>query len=187
VPDDRLPPMQDPTRLRIGGVALTATGALLAGIGSTLVWTTAGLRQDARGVLDLDFRGLDLVEGILSLVVSAASLAVLLAMPRLHRTGRVRAAICLLIAGVVLVALPVSVALRAEDLATQEMAHVVANTGGLTEEEAIRLVRTDPNLAVRTDTTGVWLSIAGGTLVVVGAAIDLAWARRSEEPFAVGT
>ena len=120
-------------------------------------------------------------------MVAAASLAVLLAMPRLHRTGRVRAAIGLLIAGVVLVALPVSVALRAEDLATQEMARVVANTGGLTEEEAIRLVRTDPNLAVRTDTAGVWLSIAGGTLVVVGAAIDLAWARRSEEPFAVGT
>ena len=83
--------MQDPTRLRVAGFALAATGALLAGIGSTLVWTTAGLRQDARGVLDLDFRGLDLVEGILSLVVAAASLAVLLAMPRLHRTGRVRA------------------------------------------------------------------------------------------------
>jgi 4-amino-4-deoxy-L-arabinose transferase-like glycosyltransferase len=186
VPDDRLRSMRDPTRLRVPGFALTAAGALLAGIGSTLVWTTTGLREDARGVLDLDFRGLDLVEGILSLLVAAASLAVLLAMPRLHRTGRVRGAIGLLIAGAVLVALPVSVALRAEDLATREMARVVANTAGLSEEEAIELVRTDPDLAVRVDTSGVWLSIAGGALVVVGAMIDLAWARRSEEPFPVG-
>jgi hypothetical protein len=74
--------------------------------------------------------------------------------------------------------------LRAEDLAAQEMARVVARTGGLTEQEAIRLVRTDPDLAVRADTSGVWPSIAGGVVVVVGAAINLAWARRSEGQFA---
>jgi hypothetical protein len=171
--------MSDPTRLRVAGFALTAAGALLAGIGSTLVWTTAGLRQDARGVLDLEFRGLDLIEGILTLVVAAATLAVLIALRRLHGKARIRGAVGLLVAGVVLVALPVSVALRAEDLATEEMARVVASTGGLTEQEAIQLVRTDPDLAVRGDTSGVWASIAGGALVVAGAAVNLAWARRS--------
>ncbi len=175
--------MPDSTPLRVAGFAVTAAGALLAGVGSTLVWTTAGMRQDEGGVLDLEFRGLDLVEGILTLLVAAATLAVLLAMRRLHRAGRIRGAIGVLVAGIVLVALPISVALRAEDLAVQEMARVVASTGGLTEQEAIRLVRTDPGLAVRADTSGVWPSIAGGALVVVGAAINLAWARGSE-PFA---
>lgn len=177
--------MPDPTRLRIAGFAVTAIGALLAGVGSTLVWTTTGLRQDEGGVLDVEFRGLDLVEGILTLLVAAATLVVVLAMRRLHRIGRIRGAIGMLVAGVLLVALPVSVALRAEDLATEEMARVVASTGGLTEEEAIQLVRADPDLAVRADTSGVWPSIAGGALVAVGAAISLAWARRSEEPFPV--
>ena len=176
--------MLDPTRLRAAGFALTAAGALLAGIGSTLVWTTAGLHQDAAGVLDLEFSGLDLIEGIVTLLVAAVTLALLLLMRRLHGSGRVRGAIGLLVAGMVLVALPVSVALRAEDLAAQEMARVVARTGGLTEQEAIRLVRTDPDLAVRADTSGVWPSIAGGALVVVGAAIHLAWARQSEGQFA---
>ena len=64
---------------------------------------------------------------------------------------------------------------------------MVANTGGLTEEEAIRLVRTDPDLAVRTDTSGVWLSIAGGAPRRRRSRDQPAWARRSEEPFPVGT
>jgi hypothetical protein len=176
--------MPDPTRLRVAGFVSTAAGALLAGVGSTLVWTTAGLRQDTQGVLDLRFHGLDLVEGIVALLVAAATLAGLLALRRLRGNGRVRGAIGSLVAGAVLVALPVSVALRAEDLATEEMARVVASTGGLTEEEATQLVRTDPDLAVRADSSGAWPSIAGGALVVLGAAINLAWARRGEELFA---
>lgn len=176
--------MADPTRLRVAGFALTAAGALLGGIGSTLVWTTAGLRQDTEGVLDLEFRGLDLVEGIVALAVAVATLAGLVAMRRLHANGRVRGAVALLIAGVAIVALPVWVALRAEDRAVEEMARIVASTAGLSEEEAIHLVRTDPDLAVYAETSGVWLSIAGGVLVVIGAAVNLAWARRGDEPLA---
>jgi len=176
--------MRDPTRLRVAGFALTAAGALLAGIGSTLVWTTAGLRQDTEGVLDLEFLGIDLVEGIVALVAVGATVAVLVALPRLHRKGRVRGAIGLLVAGAVLVAMPVWVALRAEDRAVEDVAQVVADTGGLSNREATELVRTDPDLAVRADTGGAWLSIAGGALVLIGAAVNLAWARRRDEPLA---
>ena len=178
--------MPDTARLHVAGFTLTAAGALLAGIGSTLVWTTAGLRQDTEGVLDLEFRGLDLVEGIVALLIAAAALAGLLALRRLRRTGRVRVAIGLMTAGALLVAVPVSVALRADDLATQEMAQVMASTGGLTEEEATQLVRTDPDLAVRTDTSGVWPSIAGGALVLIGGTLVLAWARRADDVPAAG-
>lgn len=176
--------MPDPTRLRVAGFALTAAGALIAGIGSTLVWTTAGLRQDAQGVLDLEYRGLDLLEGIVALVVAGATLAGLVALRRLHGNSRVRGAVALLVAGAVLVALPVWVALRAEGRAVEEIARVVSSTGGLTEEEAIQLVRTDPDLAVHSETSGVVLSIASGVLVVIGAAVNLAWARRREDPLA---
>jgi hypothetical protein len=173
--------MPDPTRLRVAGFALTAAGALLAGVGSTLVWTTAGLRQDTRGVLDLEFRGLDLVEGIVALVVAGSTLAGLVALRRLRERGRVRGAVALLVAGAVLIALPAWVAIRAEDRATEEMARVVASTGGLTQEEALQLVRTDPDLGVDAETSGVRISIAGGVLVVIGAAVTLVWARRRDE------
>jgi hypothetical protein len=176
--------MSDPTRLRVAGFALTAAGALLAGMGTTLVWTSAGLGQRARGVLDIEFRGLDLAEGFVALTVAFATLAGLAMVRRLRGSGRVRGAIALLVAGVVLVALPVWVAVRAEDRAIEDVARVVAHTGGLTIEEATDLVRRDPRLAVHSETSGVWLSIAGGSLVIIGAVTELAWARRADVPLA---
>jgi hypothetical protein len=61
------------------------------------------------------------------------------------------------------------------------MAKVAAQTGGLSIEEATELVREDPSLAVRSELgPGIWLTIAGGALVIVGTAANLAWTRRSE-------
>ena len=71
-------------------------------------------------------------------------------------------AIVLLVSGVALVALPAWVAFRAEDRAVDEVAQVVARSAGISMEEATARVRTDPDLAVRTDTSGVWPSIAAG-------------------------
>jgi hypothetical protein len=174
--------MPDPTRLRVAGFAVTAAGALLAGMGTTLVWTSAGLLQDAKGVLDIEFRGLDLSEGIVAFVVAGVTLIGLVAVRRLHGGGRIRGAIGLLVAGVLLLAMPMWVALQAEDRAVEEVAQVVADARDLTVVEATDLVRTDPALEVRSETSGVWLSVAGGLLVVVGAGITLAWARRRDEP-----
>lgn len=172
--------MLDPMRLRVAGFAVTAAGALIAGIGTTVAWTSTGLRQDAGGVLDMEFRGLDLLEGWVALVVAGASLVGLALVRRLHRSGWIRGAIGLLVAGAVLVAMPLWVALQADGRALAEVAQVVADARGLTIEEATNLVRADPALAVFAETSGVWLSIAGGLLVVVGAGITLAWARRGE-------
>ena len=173
--------MLDPMRLRVAGFAVTAAGALVAGIGTSFVWTSTGLRQDASGVLDIEFRGLDLVEGKVALVVAGATLLVLALVRRLHRSGRTRGAIGLLVAGAVLVAMPLWVALQADGRALAEVATVVADARGLTIEEATDLVRADPALTVFAETSGVWFSIAGGLLVVLGAGITLAWARRSEQ------
>lgn len=162
---------------RVAGFVLTALGALLAGAGSALVWTTAGLRQDAEGLLDVEFRGLDTAEGVATLAVAGAALVGVAVLPRLAGRARVRAAVGLIVAGAALLALPLSVAFRAEDRAIQEMAEVVADAGGLPIAEAMDLVRADRDLAVRVDTSGVWLSIAGGALVLIGAVATLASAR----------
>lgn len=163
----------------MAGFALVALGALLAGSGTALVWTTAGMRQDAQGLLDLEFRGLDLAEGVATLGIAGATLVALLILPRLGGRARARGAIGLVVAGVALVALPLWVTLRAEDRAIEEIARVVADVGGLPIAEATDLVRSDPDLAVRAETSGVWPSVAGGALVLVGAGTTLAQARRA--------
>lgn len=175
--------MLDPTRLRVAGSVFTIAGALLAGIGSTLAWTTAGLRVDTQGVLDLEFRGLDLLGGTIALVVAGATLGGLALSRRATGRARERLGTSLLVAGVLIMAMPLSVAIRAERRAVEDMARVAARSGGLTIEEATELVREDPSLAVRSELgPGIWLTLAGGVLVVVGAAANLAWTRRGEPP-----
>jgi hypothetical protein len=171
--------MDDASGLGVAGFALTAAGALVAGIGTTVAWTSTGLRRDLQGALDLEFRGIDLTEGIATLVIAGATLAGLVLVRRLGGTARVRAAVGLLVAGVVLVALPAWVALRAEDRAVDDVARVVADAAGITVEEASDRVRIEPDLGVRTDSRGAWVSIAGGGLVIVGAGATLSWTVRS--------
>ena len=169
--------MEDAPGTRTASFALTAVGALLAGAGTTLTWTSTGLRRDLRGVLDLEYRGLDLAEGIAALVISVVVLA-LLAFVRRRRDRSRLPTIGLLLAGLLLVALPAWAALRADARAVDEVADVVARSAGITMEEATQRVRTDPDLSVRTDSTGVWPSIAGGVLVTLGGMTGLLWAGR---------
>jgi hypothetical protein len=161
----------------VASFALIVGGALLAAVWTTITWTSSGLRRDLRGLLDLEFRGLDLPEGVASLVVAGLALAVFFDVRR-RRGNRDIRAIVLLVTGLALIALPAWVAFRAEDRAVDEVANVVARSAGITMEEASERVRTDPDLAVRTDTSGVWPSIAAGVLVTLGGVTTLVWTSR---------
>jgi len=169
--------VEDSRGLRVASFALTVGGALLAAGWTTITWTSSGLRRDLRGLLDLEFRGLDLPEGIAALVVSGLTLALFLDVRRRRDNPGVRA-IVLLATGLALVALPAWVAFRAEDRAVDEVAQVVARSAGISIEEAVQRVQTDPDLAVRTDSSGVWPSIAAGVLVTLGGVTTLLWIGR---------
>jgi hypothetical protein len=150
-------------------------------VATTTTWIATGLRRDLRGILDLEFRGLDLVEGIVVLAVAAITLVGLVLLRRLRGSARVGIAVSLVASGVVLIALPAWVAVRAEDRAVDEIAQVVAESSGSTIVEATRRVRTDPDLAVRAEAT-MWLSIVSGVLVVLGAgAISTSSVRTARE------
>ena len=173
--------------LRAASFALTVGGALLAAGWTTITWTSSGLRRDPGGILDLEFRGLDMPEGVATLVVSGLVIALFLGLRRRRGNPRILG-IGLLLAGLALVALPARVAIRAEDRAVDEVANVVARSAGVTMEEARERVRTDPDLAVRTDSSGVWPSIATGVLVTLGAVSTLLWiARRPPDLVAEAT
>ncbi len=170
--------MRDERWPTAAGFALTIAGAVLAAVATTTTWISTGLRRDVRGILDLEFRGLDLVEGIVALVVAAVTLIGVVLLRRLGGSARVGIAVGVFACGLVLVALPVWVAVRAEDRAVDEIARVVAASSGSTIEEATRRVRTDPDLAVRADAT-VWLPIVSGVLVVLGAGATLSSSLRT--------
>lgn len=170
--------MRDERWLTAAGPALAIAGAVLAAVATTTTWVATGLRRDLRGILDLEFRGLDIVEGVVALAVAAVTLIGLVLLRRFRGSARIGIAVSLVACGVVLVALPVWVAARAEDRAVDEIARVVAGSSGSTIEEATRRVRTDPDLAVRTD-ANVWLPIASGALVVLGAGVTLTSTLRS--------
>lgn len=174
--------MRDERWLTAAGFALTIAGAVLAAVATTTTWIATGLRRDLRGILDLEFRGLDLVEGIVALVVAAVTLIGLVLLRRFRGSTRVGITVIVVACGLALVALPTWVAVRAEDRAVDEIARVVAESSGSTIEEATRRVRTDPELAVRADAT-VWLPIFAGVLVVLGAGATLtASVRTAHEP-----
>ena len=162
--------------------ALVVGGALLAAAFTTIVWVTTGLGSDLQGLLDLEFRGLDLAQGVAALIVSGLALALFVIVRRGRGDTRILAVV-LLLSGVALVALPAWVALRAEDRAVEEVAQVVALSAGISMEEATERVRTELDLAVRTNTKGVWPSIAAGALVTIGGVTTLSWiGRRPTDP-----
>ena len=114
----------------------------------------------------------------MALVVAAVTLIGLVLFRRLRGSARVGIAVGVFACGLVLVALPVWVAVQAEDRAIDEIARVVAASSGSTIEQATRRVRTDPDLAVRAEAT-VWLPIVSGVLVVLGAGATLSSSLRT--------
>jgi hypothetical protein len=161
---------------------LCAVGALLAGIGATLPWAIVGLQADENGVLDETFLGIDLTAGLVVLVAAIAVLAMLFAMRLVAARWRRALALGLLVAGLAILTATLLAGLSAGDRAVVEMAEVAADTGGLTAAEAEELIRTDPDLAVRSELgIGLWLAVLGGVLVVVGSVANAAWARRPGE------
>lgn len=166
--------------LRTLGFATTAAGALLAGIGATIVWISIGFHEDTRGVLDSDFTGTDLAEGVAVLVLAAATLIALLAVSRVRGRARTIAATAIVVFGVAIVLLAAWAAVRADDRAIDEAAHTIAAASELSVDEAAERIRTDPELALDVETSGVAVPIAGGVLVVLGGAMSVRWVRRDE-------
>ena len=166
--------------LRAVSFSLTAAGALIAGVGATTTWTTIGFRGDVQGVLDSDIVGTDMVEGIVVLVLSAATLGALLIARKAQDPIRRVAAVAIVAFGIAIVLLPAWIAIRAEDRAIDEAAQVVADTTGMSTQEAANLIRTNPDLAIEVSSGGVFIPIAGGVLVVLGGAMSVLSVGRSD-------
>jgi Tryptophan-associated transmembrane protein (Trp_oprn_chp) len=178
-----------PTGLRVAGFVCVALGAVLAGVGATREWVAVGFTSDTQHAADLSVHGIDVWEGKVVLFAAAAALLVLLAMRITGSPGTRRGlAVVLIVLGALCIALPVVDAVRARDrfAGSEGMDRFVSSLSvklGL-PEDVIRdqlSAQLDKELRVQVS-PGLWITIAGGVLLVAGGALSVAWTGKRSSP-----
>jgi hypothetical protein len=177
-----------PTGLRLAGFLCVILGALAVGLGATREWVTLGFAADLEGAADVHVFGTDVWEGKVVLFAALAAGGVLLAL-RLTTSPATRRtlAILLIVLGAACIALPVLDAIRAEDRfgSREGIERVVRDLAATLElpEDVVRdqlLEQLERDLTVEI-ASGLWLTAAGGILLVAGGVLSLAWARRQDD------
>jgi hypothetical protein len=174
-----------PTKLRLAGFLCLAIGAVAAGYGATADWVTIGFPADIERVVDVKVRGTDVWEGKVVLLGAVAALMAMLAM-RLSRSEAVgrSLAVALTIVGLVGIVLPVMDSVRAEDRfgggeGVDLLAERLAERLELPEDVVREQLREEFQRALRVEVEpGIWISAAGGILLVIGGALSFVWVRR---------
>jgi hypothetical protein len=172
-----------PTLLRLAGTACVALGAIVTGVGATREWAAIGFTADVEHAADVSVHGIDVWEGKVVLFAAVASLLVLLAM-RISgsRSTRRGLAIVLIVLGALCVALPVADAVRAKDhfggVEGDRLTRTLSVRLGLPEEVVRERLADllDEDLRVEIS-PGLWITAAGGVLLVAGGVLGLRWVR----------
>lgn len=182
-----------PSGLRLAGFFFLAFGATAAGVGATREWAAVGFPADVLGEADVFVHGTDVWEGKVILLGAAVALVALVAM-RLTRSEATRVGLgWLLVAiGIVTAVLPALAAARAEDRfggtgGVDRMAEALAAELELPEDVVRAELAEQFERELRVDVgPGLWLTVVGGVLMVVGGVLGLLWARRPGAPPAPG-
>ncbi|HJY31902.1 MAG TPA: hypothetical protein VJ573_03295 [Actinomycetota bacterium] len=178
-----------PTGLRLAGTACVALGAIAAGVGATREWAAVGFTADVEHAADVSVHGIDVWEGKVVLFAAAASLLVLLAM-RISgsRSTRRGLAIALIVLGALCVWLSVADTVRAKDRfggveGVDRLTRTLSVQLGLPEEVVRERLAELLDQELRVEISpGLWITAAGGVLLVVGGVLGLAWVRFERPP-----
>lgn len=174
-----------PTALRLAGFACVALGAIAAGVGATREWITLGFIGDTERAADQPIHGIDVWDGKVVLFAAATALVVIVAM-RISGSSRTRRAlaIALIVLGLVCVALPVQSAIRAKDRfgggeGVDRLTRALAAELGLPEEVVREQLAEQIEADLRVELQpGLWVTAAGGVLLVTGGLLGLVWVSR---------
>jgi uncharacterized membrane protein YeiB len=174
-----------PTGLRLAGTIYVALGAIAAGVGATREWATIGFTADVEHAADVSVHGIDVWEGKVVLFAAVAALLVMLAMRISGSRGTRRGlAIALIILGGLCVALPVADAARAKDRfggveGVDRLAKTLSVQLALPEEVVRERLANLLAQELRVEiSAGMWITVAGGVLLVAGGVLGLVWVRR---------
>lgn len=183
-----------PTSLRLAGFVCVALGAVLAGVGATREWVAVGFTSDTQHAADLSVHGIDVWEGKVVLFAAAAALLVLLAMRISGSPGTRRGlAVVLIVLGTLCIALPVVDAVRARDrfAGSEGLERFVSSLSvklGLPEDVIRQQLSEQLDKERRVEiSAGLWITIAGGVLLVAGGALSVAWSGKRASPPAEAT
>ncbi len=174
-----------PTGLRLAGFLCVALGAVAAGIGATREWVAIGFAADTGHAADVSVHGTDVWEGKVVLFAVAGALLVMLAI-RISGSATTRRglAIVLIALGSLCIVLPVMDAIRSTDrfggvVGVDRLARRLSVELGLPEdvvrERLSELLAQDLRVELA---PGLWLTAAGGVLLVVGGVLSFVWVRR---------
>ena len=174
-----------PTALRLAGTVCVALGAIAAGVGATREWATIGFTADVEHAADVSVHGIDVWEGKVVLFAAVAALLMMLAM-RISGSRETRRglAIALIVLGALCVTLPVADAARAKDRfggvdGVDRLAKTLSVQLALPEEVVRERLANLLAEELRVEiSAGLWITVAGGVLLVAGGVLGLAWVRR---------
>jgi hypothetical protein len=177
--------MARPTGIRLTGTACVALGAIAAGVGATREWAAIGFTADVEHAADVSFHGIDVWDGKVVLFAAAASLLMMLAM-RISgsRSTRLGLAIALIVLGALCLGLPVTDAVRAKDRfggveGVERLTGILSVQLGLPEDVVREPISDLLDQGLRVEISpGLWITAAGGVLLVAGGVLGLSWARR---------
>jgi hypothetical protein len=176
-----------PSRLRVAGFLCVAAGAVAMGVGATREWAAIGFPADAKHALDASWNGIDVWEGKVLLLAAAMALFALLAMRLTTRPSTRRAlAVLIIVLGLAGMTLPLLAAARADERfggaeGIDRLAEHIATASGQPEDVVLKQLEEQFARALRVDLgPGLWLTAAGGLLLVVGGVLGLAWIRQRD-------
>ena len=173
-----------PSNLRLAAFALTASGALVIGVGSILTWVTVGFADPSLAALTSPTKGTDIADGKIALGCAVATLLLVVVSRVVSDTVRA------VMAGIVVVAGGLATAVAAVFIRSAPtnytpidseglVARIAAYLGKTPDEIRAALVGVSDKLGPYTNVgAGPWVVVIGGLMVIVGGVLTVRWAAR---------
>ncbi len=175
--------MSRPTPLRLAGFVLTVLGGLLVSYGSLQTWATTGLRNDRKGVFDSIYKGVDLLDGRVTLALGMFVLVSLVVMRLVGSVGVRRSlALAILVAGAAATTVGIIDLARAKERFSvspgdlDRQAAAIARIGHVSVDLVRGELQRQYELQQVVDVgMGLYLVMGGGILATVGGGLGLVW------------
>jgi hypothetical protein len=170
-----MPMIARPTRLRLWGFILTVGGGALIAIGALLTWVSV----DYRGITTKEL-GVDLKPGMVCLAVGVIAILAILVLRAVHSIPLRRAiSIAVVLAGLVAIVLGVrELSIKDHLLFTgvRTFAEALHQQSGLPAKDLAAQIRAGLQKSGSVNVgIGLWITIAGGAVTLVGGILDLLW------------
>jgi hypothetical protein len=173
----RMPMIERPTQLRLGGFVLTVAGGSLIAIGTLLTWASV----DYKGITSKEL-GVDLKPGLVCLVLGVIAILAIPALRAVYSIPLRRViAVAVVVAGLVAIVLGVrELSIKDHLLFTgiRTFAESLHQQNGLPAKDLATQIRADLKKSGSVNVgIGLWITIAGGMVALGGGVLDLIWVR----------